>query len=100
MSIEKPRWLLIDDLRTVPEAIIARTYKDGKNAILNDGPWDCIIFDHDLGCKKTGYDLMCILEEHPELIPKNIIVITQNSVAKVKMELLKQKLLKRGLKYA
>lgn len=93
------RWLLIDDERTlVGIDKIARTYNEGLNAILNEGPWDCIIFDHDLGDtsvpEKTGYDLMCRLEENPELIPSNIIVISQNPVGVQKMEKLRLKLLR------
>ena len=88
-------WLLIDDKRNVAGVeSIARTYKEGKDAILRGG-WATIIFDHDLGDtnpKHTGYDLMCILEEHPELIPENIMLITDNPVGLQKMEVLRIRL--------
>jgi len=100
MTIIQARWLLIDDIRNIKGIDkIARTYDEGLNAIHNEGPWECIIFDHDLGDKqipeRTGYDLMCELERHPELIPNNIILVTQNPVGRQKMEVLKNKLLRR-----
>lgn len=94
--IEQKRWLLIDDWRDVQGVTkTARTYFEGLKAITLEGPWDCIIFDHDLGGgeKQTGYDLMCMLEEKPHLIPDNIMLITQNAAAKPKMEALRSRLL-------
>jgi hypothetical protein len=92
--INKPRWLLIDDVRIIPGVEkIARDYEQGKHAIINNGPWECIIFDHDIGPNGTGYDLMCLLEQNPFLIPNNIMIITQNASARPKMEALKEKLL-------
>ena len=95
-QIEQKKWLLIDDIRTIPGVDkIARTYDAGYKAITEEGPWQCIIFDHDLGLDdtKNGYKLMCVLEEHPEFIPENIMIITQNASAKPKMEALKRRLL-------
>lgn len=99
MTIMKARWLLIDDIRNIQGVDkVARTYDEGLHAIHNEGPWDCILFDHDLGDKhtpeRTGYDLMCELERHPELIPNNIILVTQNPVGLQKMNFLKNKLLR------
>lgn len=99
MTIKQARWLLIDDIRNIQGVDkVARTYEEGLSAILNEGPWDCIIFDHDLGDEqtpeRTGYDLMCVLERHPELIPNNIILVTQNPVGFKKMNILKNKLLR------
>lgn len=94
--INKPKWLLIDDVRSIPGVEkTARTYFEGLKAITTEGPWECIIFDHDLGSgiDKNGYDLMCLLEERPELIPNNIIIVTQNASARPKMETLREKLL-------
>lgn len=95
-AVIKPRWLLIDDQRVIPGVEkTARTYFEGLKAITMEGPWECIIFDHDLSCEdKTGYDLMCLLEERPELIPNNILIVTQNASARPKMEQLKHKLLR------
>ena len=93
-SMIQSKWLLIDDVRTVPGVdSIARTYEEGLEAIKNDGPWNCIIFDHDLGSTGTGYDLMCYLEQHPHLIPNNIMIITQNASVMQKMQQLKDRLL-------
>lgn len=97
MSLVQSKWLLIDDLRTIPGVTkTARTYDEGRDAILNESPWECILFDHDLGeldDRKNGYSLMCLLEENPKLIPNNIMIITQNASARPKMEQLKTKLL-------
>lgn len=93
--IHKNKWLLIDDIRTIPGVDkIARTYDEGLRAITSEGPWECIVFDHDLGNSiRTGYDLMCILEQQPSLIPNNIMIITQNPSARPKMEQLRTRLL-------
>lgn len=92
------RWLLIDDVRQIQGVDkTARSYDEGYHAIHHEGPWECIIFDHDLGDKhdpeRTGYDLMCELERHPHLIPNNILIVTQNPVGYQKMESLKRRLL-------
>jgi len=61
------------------------------------GPWDVLLLDHDLasycegGVEKTGYNLMCWLEEnqdiHPEWIPKEIKLVTANPVGRDRMQI-------------
>ena len=92
--LEKPKWLLIDDMRSIRGIDrTARSYDEAVKAITFEGPWDTIMFDHDLGEERTGYDIMCILEREPKLIPNNILIITQNSAARPRMEQLRLRLL-------
>lgn len=82
--------LLIDDLRVIPEAtMIARTFEAGMYALKNEGPFDRLYLDHDLGDeddKKTGYGIICFLEENPAFLPKEIVLVTANPVGRVKMQ--------------
>lgn len=90
------RILLIDDLRSVPCTFIARTFDEGLSALRNEGPWDLLLLDHDLGDpnpKKTGYDILNWLEENPGYIPHNIRLVTQNPVGRQKMQPLVERLL-------
>lgn len=81
------RILVIDDLRTFETAeVTARDYKSGIAMLQMHGPWDALYLDHDLGEEKTGYDVMCWLEEHPEFMPKEIKFVTDNPVGRQKME--------------
>lgn len=60
------RVLLIDDLREIKADRVARTFEDGIKALAEEGPWDILYLDHDLGDenpKHTGYGVMCFLEE-------------------------------------
>lgn len=94
------RVLLIDDMRNVAYlkqqygvevTHIARTFADGINMLKNEGPWDLLMLDHDLGCydedgrELTGYMVLLFLEEHLEYMPALIKVITDNSSARQKM---------------
>lgn len=91
------RILLIDDIRWAPADAIARTFDKGIEALHVLGPWDVLLLDHDLGDpdpKKTGYDILCWLEENPEFTPKNILLVTQNPVGREKMQPLVDRLLK------
>jgi hypothetical protein len=92
------RILLVDDLRWAPCDRVARTFDDAVSALRNDGPWDVLLLDHDLGDpnpKKTGYDILNWLEEHPQFIPKDIKLVTQNPVGRQKMAALINRLLKK-----
>ena len=83
-----PRTLLIDDVRTMAVTKIARTFDAGMDALRNEAPWDVLYLDHDLGEfdeRKTGYDILSWLENNPEFLPKEIILVTQNPVGKIKM---------------
>lgn len=102
------RILLIDDLRDLRilapryignasyEGRTARTYDEGIQA-LYDGPYDLLLLDHDLGDfkngkERTGYNIACYLEEHPELLPNKTIVVSSNPVGKKKIEQVMEKL--------
>ncbi len=80
------RHLLIDDYRNLSVDVIARNYDEGIKQLELNGPWDELLLDHDLasfdddGHEKTGYDIMCWLEEHPEYLPKKIVCVSANTV--------------------
>ena len=84
--------LLIDDMRNIPADVIARTFQEGIDALLTEGPFDILYLDHDLADweeghrEKTGYDIMCFLEENPHLLPKQIILVTSNPVGRARMQ--------------
>jgi len=98
------RVLLIDDLRELDYVVgmylgkdaddligvVERTYSGGIEALKN-GPWDVVFLDHDLasfedGKEKTGYDVVCFLEENPEFLPKRVIIVSSNPVGRRKMQ--------------
>lgn len=87
--------LLIDDLRNLTSDRCARTFDEGISA-LQDQRWDLLLLDHDLGDpnpKKTGYDILSWLEEHPQHVPGDIKLVTQNPVGRQKMQPLIDRLL-------
>jgi hypothetical protein len=87
--------LLIDDMRDIKTDRVARTYDDGISALKNEGPWDTLYLDHDLGeldPRKTGYGIMNFLEQNPELLPKNIVLVTSNPVGRKQMEVIIKRL--------
>lgn len=85
------RTLLIDDVRNLQADVIARNFDEGIRQ-LNNGPWDLLLLDHDLasfdcdGREKTGYDIMCFLEEFPEYKPKEIRCVSDNPVGRKRIE--------------
>jgi hypothetical protein len=86
--------LLIDDIRTIEDVTIARTYDDGIE-YLKKGKWDALYLDHDLGHEedyKTGYGIMCWLEENQEYLPDVISFVTSNPIGRKKMEMVRVKL--------
>lgn len=98
--------LLIDDARdvdfvnktwSVKVTDVARTFAEGINA-LKDGSIDTLLLDHDLACyaddgeELTGYKIMLFLEEHPEYLPKRIVLVTSNPVGRDKMQVVVDKL--------
>ena len=86
------RILLIDDTRNLEASIIARNYQEGLIQLTENGPWDLLLLDHDLasfdenGKEKTGYDIMCFLEEKQEYLPKDISCVSANPVGKKRIE--------------
>lgn len=94
-SYFKPRTLLIDDMRDIKATRVARTFDDGIRALVEEGPFNTLYLDHDLGeedPRKTGYDILCFLEEHTELLPNRIVLVTANPVGRQKMKVVIDKL--------
>jgi hypothetical protein len=80
--------LLIDDQRILNAHKTARTFEDGMKA-LDEGPWDLLLLDHDLGDKDprhTGHGILQHLEEYPEKRPREVRLVTANPVGKAAME--------------
>lgn len=91
------RILAIDDERELISAhVLARTYSDGKLALEKLGPWHTLYLDNDLGAierqyfdtgrELEGYDICCLLEQSPDLRPQEIVLVTNNTSALVKMQ--------------
>lgn len=86
------RTLLIDDIRDIEATVIARNYDDGIYQLQYNGPWDLLLLDHDLasydqvGREKTGYDVMCWLENNAEFFPSKIRCVSANPVGKQRIE--------------
>lgn len=87
--------LLIDDLRRWDDfgcdGDTAKTYIAGIQA-LQAKHYDGLWLDHDLGEDKTGYDVLCWLEEHPEFLPGEIFLVTANPVGAQRMKVVIDKL--------
>lgn len=47
-----------------------------------------LCLDHDLGnaTEKTGYDVICFLEENTHFLPKEIFLVTSNPVGRQRMQ--------------
>lgn len=73
--------LLVDDIRTLPEAdVIARTYDEGLDYLTNAlYHWDVLMIDHDLGEGATGYDLVnkCL---ELRVMPECVVIVSSNPV--------------------
>lgn len=94
--------ILIDDIRApgqkgIPSGVlIARSYFEGIKLLeLHRGDVDHLFLDHDLGCfdggrEWTGYDVMIFLEwfslDDPSILPKHLVLVTDNSVGRAKMQ--------------
>lgn len=81
--------LLIDDFRDLTADRVARTFDDGIIA-LQECVWDYLLLDHDLGdeeVRKTGYGIVCWLEQNPQWRPKRIQLVTVNPVGRQNMVL-------------
>ena len=84
--------LLIDDQRDLPADRVARTYKEGIEA-LREQHWDLLYLDHDLGDfsgpggrELTGYDVACWLENNTQFLPDRIEIVTSNPVGRRNIE--------------
>lgn len=104
-DLRMPSWIdkTYDDNGNVSEkfsddtTVIARTPEIGIHQLTNDGPWDVLLLDHDMGSSKTGYDVLCFLEENTHLLPKNIILVTANTSGGMKMQQCLERLKELGL---
>lgn len=86
------RILAIDDAREMTQAsVVARNYNEGIKQLQNNGPWDLLLLDHDLasfeadGKEKTGYDIMCWLEQNIEFLPAQIECVSANPVGRARI---------------
>lgn len=104
--------LLIDDLRipgdaknnkNIPaDAVVARNYEGGI-ALLASKHWDVLYLDHDLadfsgeeGRERKGIHVLDWLEEFPEHLPGEIIIVSDNAAGVGQMRRLVNKLYGRG----
>jgi len=101
--------LLIDDLRVpgddgnkkniAADCVVARNYADGIK-LLQEEHWDVLYLDHDLadfsgaeGKEMTGYHILCWLEEFPQYLPRQeIIIVSDNSSGMIRMRMVIKKL--------
>ena len=89
------RVLLIDDERNLKADVIARTYREGIEALKKE-TFDLLLLDHDIGCiymdengwlhEDTEYDIMCFLEENLEYLPKKIECVSSNPSGRMRIE--------------
>lgn len=83
--------LLIDDERDIEAHAIARNYFDGIK-LLESQHWSLLLLDHDLasfeenGRERTGYDVVCWLEQNPQHLPDKIELVTSNPVGRQRMQ--------------
>lgn len=100
----KKKTLIIDDLpetKNVFADCVATTYREGIEALQNDGPFSIVYLDHDLGdydegVEKTGYDIMCFLEQNLQLLPEKIVCVSRNPVGRAKIQAVIDKLYRRN----
>lgn len=78
--------LLIDDMRNLPADLTCRTYTEGIAALRERGPWSLLLLDHDLGEDRSGYDVICWLEENPEFLPGEIRCVSSNPPGRARIE--------------
>lgn len=76
--------LYLDDLRKVPEGfVVARSYEECI-CLLKENKVETISLDHDLGTKKTGYDV-CLYMVENKIYPKEIYIHSANPVGQNNM---------------
>ena len=80
---EKKMWLLIDDKRDLNCEVIARTAEAAKK-LLSLNCWEVVCFDHDLGEKTNGYDILkWAIKEG--CLPDKVQLVTSNPVGRERM---------------
>ena len=83
------RTLLIDDMRSGDVTVTARTFNEGIRALTEQGPFDILYLDHDLGEDEqshTGMGIMDFLEINPQYLPKVITIVSSNPVGRRNMQ--------------
>lgn len=105
MGIMK-KFLWVDDLRDPPDDLpeglvwdVARSYQEAIDK-LQESCYDVISLDHDLGEEKSGYDVLCWIEEKfhfGEKPVKLVYIHTANPEGARRMYLALYNLKERGL---
>lgn len=97
--------LWVDDMRKPPSQdwLWARSYK-AAITLLKEQNWnfEIISLDHDLGRGRTGYDVLCFIEEHFYYVgckPPLIGIHTSNPVGRQRMMQIAQNLNTRTIHY-
>lgn len=71
-------WFLLDDERNLGCDVIARTPEGAKLILSACGKYfEGAVFDHDLGCTETGYDVLCWAIEN-DCLPNKVEIVTAN----------------------
>ncbi|MCK9432542.1 MAG: hypothetical protein M0R00_06260 [Candidatus Omnitrophica bacterium] len=94
------RTLLIDDFRDYGCDRTEKTFSGGIEALKSES-WDIVYLDHDLGFyidgdSRTGYDILCWLEQNLQYLPKEIKIVSDNPSGRERMELVLKKLYRRN----
>jgi UDP-2-acetamido-3-amino-2,3-dideoxy-glucuronate N-acetyltransferase len=70
--------LLIDDIRSFPGCIVARSASEGKRMLTMER-WDTLYIDYDLGKEKnTGLSVIEWLKDNKDLLPEKIVCVSDN----------------------
>ncbi len=78
-------WLLIGDVIDLYCDVIARTPEAARKILTVVGyEFDCVCFDHDLGCQETGLDVLRYGIES-ETLPNHVQLVTSNPVGRQNM---------------
>lgn len=91
--------VFVDDCRkAMPGWILVKNYKT-TITVLENFKIDILSLDHDLGENKTGYDIICWIEEKcatdPDFIPPGeILCHSSNPVGREKIELVAERIKK------
>jgi hypothetical protein len=80
--------LLIDDIRDIEATKVARNFEDGIKALKEEGPWDMLLLDHDLGQEdgKDGTGIMNFLDENRQYMPGSIYCVSSNPVGRERIK--------------
>ncbi len=81
------RKLWVDDLKPAPDDTwaVATTYREAER-LLRAHRYGVVALDHDLGGKRTGYDLLRLMERGVVPWPREVQVISFNPVGRARMQ--------------